>query len=125
MIKLEFIERLIGRVNAMRIGDPMNPETQGGALISEEHMNKVLGYIARGRAEGARILTGGMRVTRGGLANGFFVAPTVFDNCRDDMAIVREEIFGPVMAGLQFSDREHFIAAANDTRSWFRPRVFT
>ncbi len=124
-IKLKFLERLIGRVNAMRIGDPMNPETQVGALISEEHMNKVLGYIARGRAEGARILTGGMRVTRGGLAKGFFVAPTVFDNCRDDMAIVREEIFGPVMAVLEFEDEEHVIARANDTEFGLAAGVFT
>jgi len=124
-IKAEFLERLIGRVNAMRIGDPMNPETQVGALISEAHMHKVLSYIARGRAEGARILTGGMRVTRGELAKGFFVAPTVFDNCRDDMAIVREEIFGPVMAVLEFEDEEQVIARANATEFGLAAGVFT
>jgi betaine-aldehyde dehydrogenase len=124
-IKAAFLERLIRRVNAMRIGDPMNPETQVGALISEEHMHKVLGYIARGRAEGARILTGGTRVTRGELAKGFFVAPTVFDNCRDDMAIVREEIFGPVMAVLEFEDEEHVIARANATEFGLAAGVFT
>ena len=63
-------------------------------------MEKVLGYIARGRAEGARVVMGGNRVTTGDLANGFFVAPTVFDDCHDDMAIAREEIFGPVMTVL-------------------------
>jgi betaine-aldehyde dehydrogenase len=124
-IKLKFLERLIRRVNAMRIGDPMDPETQVGALISEEHMHKVLGYIARGRAEGAQILTGGMRVTRGDLAKGFFVAPTVFDNCRDDMAIVREEIFGPVMAVLEFEDEEQVIARANATEFGLAAGVFT
>jgi betaine-aldehyde dehydrogenase len=124
-IKAAFLERLLRRVNAMRIGDPMNPETQVGALISEEHMHKVLGYIARGRAEGARILTGGMRVTRGELAKGFFVAPTVFDNCRDDMAIVREEIFGPVMAVLEFEDEEDVIARANATEFGLAAGVFT
>lgn len=124
-IKLKFLERLLTRVNAMRIGDPMNPETQVGALISEEHMHKVLGYIARGRAEGAQILTGGMRVTRGELAKGFFVAPTVFDNCRDDMAIVREEIFGPVMAVLEFEDEEQVIARANATEFGLAAGVFT
>ena len=67
-IKAAFLERLVKRVSAMRIGDPMNPETQVGALISEQHMHKVLSYIARGRAEGARILTGGARVTVGDLA---------------------------------------------------------
>jgi betaine-aldehyde dehydrogenase len=124
-IKAAFLERLIRRVNAMRIGDPMNPETQVGALISEAHMHKVLSYIARGRAEGARILTGGMRVTRGELAKGFFVAPTVFDNCRDDMAIVREEIFGPVMAVLEFEDEEQVIARANATEFGLAAGVFT
>jgi betaine-aldehyde dehydrogenase len=124
-IKAAFLERLLRRVNAMRIGDPMNPETQVGALISEEHMHKVLGYIARGRAEGAQILTGGMRVTRGELAKGFFVAPTVFDDCRDDMAIVREEIFGPVMAVLEFEDEEQVIARANATEFGLAAGVFT
>jgi len=124
-IKLKFLERLLRRVNAMRIGNPMNPETQVGALISEEHMHKVLGYIARGRAEGARILTGGMRVTRGELAKGFFVAPTVFDDCRDDMAIVREEIFGPVMAVLEFEDEEDVVARANATEFGLAAGVFT
>ena len=124
-IRAAFLERLLKRVNAMRIGDPMNPQTQVGALISEQHMHKVLGYIARGRAEGARILTGGMRVTRGELAKGFFVAPTVFDNCRDDMAIVREEIFGPVMAVLEFEDEEDVIARANATEFGLAAGVFT
>ena len=124
-IKAAFLERLLRRVNAMRIGDPMNPETQVGSLISEEHMHKVLSYIARGRAEGAQILTGGMRVTRGELGKGFFVAPTVFDNCRDDMAIVREEIFGPVMAVLEFEDEEQVIARANATEFGLAAGVFT
>jgi betaine-aldehyde dehydrogenase len=124
-IKAAFLERLLRRVSAMRIGDPMNPETQVGSLISEEHMHKVLSYIARGRAEGAQILTGGMRVTRGELGKGFFVAPTVFDNCRDDMAIVREEIFGPVMTVLEFEDEEQVIARANATEFGLAAGVFT
>jgi betaine-aldehyde dehydrogenase len=111
-IKAAFLERLAARVKAMRIGDPMDPMTQVGTLISEDHMTKVLTYIARGRAEGARLVTGGHRVTSGDLANGFFVAPTVFDDCHDDMAIVREEIFGPVMSVLEFEDEEEVIARA-------------
>src|SRR6185295_19285287 len=87
-IAAAFRKRLIKRVQALRIGDPLDPATQVGALISEEHITKVLGYIARGRAEGARLLAGGARVTDGDLANGFFVAPTVFDQCRDDMTVV-------------------------------------
>jgi betaine-aldehyde dehydrogenase len=124
-IKAAFLERLVKRVGTMRIGDPMDPETQVGALVSEQHMHKVLSYIDRGRAEGARILTGGLRVTAGDLANGYFVAPTVFDNCRDDMAIVREEIFGPVMSVLEFEDEQEVIERANATEFGLAAGVFT
>jgi betaine-aldehyde dehydrogenase len=124
-LKSAFLERLVKRVGAMRIGDPMNPETQVGPLVSEQHMHKVLSYIDRGRAEGARVLTGGMRVTEGDLKNGYFVAPTVFDECRDDMAIVREEIFGPVMSVLEFEDEQEVIERANATEFGLAAGVFT
>jgi betaine-aldehyde dehydrogenase len=124
-IKAAFLERLVKRVGAMSIGDPMNPATQVGALISEQHMHKVLSYIARGRAEGARVLIGGERVATGALAHGYFVAPTVFDNCRDDMSIVREEIFGPVMSVLEFDDEEEVIERANATDFGLAAGVFT
>ena len=124
-IKAEFVQRLKARAAAMRVGDPMDPNTQVGALISEAHMDKVLGYIARGRAEGAQLLVGGYRVTAGDLANGFFVAPTVFDGCRDDMTIAREEIFGPVMSVLEFADEEEVIARANATEFGLAAGVFT
>ncbi len=124
-IKAAFLKRLVARVSAMRIGDPMNPETQVGALISEQHMLKVLSYIERGRAEGARILTGGARVTAGDLGNGYFVAPTIFDECRDDMSIVREEIFGPVMSVLEFEEEDEVIERANATEFGLAAGVFT
>jgi betaine-aldehyde dehydrogenase len=124
-IKAAFLERLVKRVGAMRIGDPMDLETQVGALVSEQHMHKVLYYIDRGRAEGARVLTGGMRVTTGELGKGYFVAPTVFDNCRDDMTIVREEIFGPVMSVLEFEDEQEVIERANATEFGLAAGVFT
>ncbi len=124
-IKAPFLERLVKRVSAMRIGDPLDPATQVGALVSEQHMQKVLGYIARGRAEGARLLTGGQRVTSVGLDRGYFVAPTVFDECRDDMAIVREEIFGPVMSVLSFTDEREVIERANSTEFGLSAGVFT
>jgi len=120
-----FVERLRTRAAAMRVGDPMDPATQVGALISAEHMEKVLGFIARGRAQGARLLTGGARVTSGDLANGCFVAPTVFDGCHDDMDIVRQEIFGPVMSVLQFADEDEVIARANATEFGLAAGVFT
>ncbi len=124
-VKAAFLEKLEARVAAMRVGDPLDPATQVGALISEAHMEKVLGYIARGRAEGARLLVGGHRVTSGDLANGFFVAPTVFDGCHDDMAIVREEIFGPVMSVLEFEDEDEVVARANATDFGLSAGVFT
>jgi betaine-aldehyde dehydrogenase len=124
-VKDAFIERLVARVKAMIIGDPLDPATQVGALISEAHMERVLGYIARGREEGARVLVGGERVAHGALAAGFFVAPTVFDDCRDDMTIVREEIFGPVMTILGFDDEAEVIARANATDFGLAAGVFT
>jgi len=124
-IKAEFTQRLTARAAAMRVGDPMDPATQVGALISEAHLDKVLGYIARGRAEGAQLLVGGYRVTTGDLANGLFVAPTVFDGCHDDMAIAREEIFGPVLTLLTFDDEEEVIARANATEFGLAAGVFT
>jgi len=109
----------------VQVGDPMDPATQVGSLISEEHMQGVLGYIERGRSEGARILVGGKRRTDGALAKGAFVEPTVFDGCRDDMTIVREEIFGPVMAVLDFEDEDEVVARANDTEFGLSAGVFT
>jgi betaine-aldehyde dehydrogenase len=124
-IRAAFVERLARRAAAMRVGDPLDPATQVGALISAEHMEKVLGFIARGRAQGARLLTGGVRVTQGLLGEGCFVAPAVFDHCHDDMDIVRREIFGPVMSVLEFSDEEEVIARANDTEFGLAAGVFT
>ena len=124
-LRSAFIERLRARVEAMKIGDPLDPATQVGALISQEHMEKVLGFIARGRAQGARLVTGGARVTSGQLAHGYFVAPTVFDGCHDDMDIVRQEIFGPVMSVLEFETEEEVVARANATEFGLSAAVFT
>ena len=124
-VKAAFLERLLARVAAMRIGNPLDPATQVGPLVSEAHMHKVLGYIERGKAEGARALIGGSRVTTGDLANGFFVAPTVFDGCHDDMTIVREEIFGPVMSILEFDDEDDVVERANATEFGLAAGVFT
>jgi betaine-aldehyde dehydrogenase len=124
-VKARFIEKLQSRVAAMRIGDPLDPQTQVGSLISQSHMEKVLGYVARGRAEGARVVVGGGRVTTGALAKGFFVAPTVFDDCHDDMSISRDEIFGPVMTVLAFDDEDEVIVRANATEYGLSAGVFT
>jgi len=121
----KFLARLLPRVRRMRIGDPLDPATQVGALISEAHMHRVLAYIEQGRAAGARVLVGGHRVTDGALARGWFVAPTVFDGCRDSMSIVREEIFGPVMTVLEFDDEDEVVRRANATDFGLSAAVFT
>lgn len=117
-----FLTRLKQRTEAMVLGDPLNPATQMGALISREHMDKVLGYIASGQQQGARLLTGGKRAAD--LA-GNFVEPTIFVDCQDDMAIVREEIFGPVMAVLDFANEDEVIARANATDFGLAAGIFT
>lgn len=120
-----FLARLVEKTAALKIGDPMDPETQVGALISKDHAEKVLGYIERGRAEGARLAVGGGRPSDPALAAGNFVEPTIFAACEDTMTIVREEIFGPVMTVLPFNAEDEVIARANDTEFGLSAGVFT
>ena len=120
-----FLARLLPRVRKLRIGDPLKASTQVGALISEAHMHKVLKYIDQGRAAGARLRVGGHRVTKGKLAKGWFVEPTVFDCCQDEMSIVRDEIFGPVMSVLEFNEEEEVVQRANATEFGLSAAVFT
>src|SRR5699024_3871406 len=94
-IRGAFVERLLERTRRIRIGDPLDPDSQIGALISSQHMQLVLDYIDSGKTDGATLLSGGQRATGAGLGDGCFVEPTIFGACRDDMKIVREEIFGP------------------------------
>ncbi|MDR6385211.1 betaine-aldehyde dehydrogenase [Paraburkholderia caribensis] len=110
-----FEARVIERVKRIRIGKPSDPSTNFGPLASAAQLDKVLGYIESGKKEGARLLTGGARITDGDYAHGQYVQPTVFAECRDDMKIVREEIFGPVMSILTFADENEVISRANDT----------
>lgn len=120
-----FLERLSERTNKLKIGDPLEPDTEVGPLVSAEHMQDVLGYIEAGRKAGARLVTGGDRSTDPGLAQGNYVEPTTFADCSDDMKIVREEIFGPVMSVLTFSDEDEVIRRANDTEYGLSAGVFT
>ncbi len=114
-LQARFEAKVLERVKRIRLGDPLNTETNFGPLVGYAHMDNVLGYIESGRAEGARLLCGGARVTEGEYGEGAYVAPTVFSDCRDDMRIVREEIFGPVMSILAFDDEAEVIRRANDT----------
>ncbi len=121
----QFIDALLARTRKLRIGDPMDPETHVGALISKQHMRKVLEYIEAGKAAGAQLLCGGGRPDDPALARGNFVEPAVFDACRDEMKFVKEEIFGPVMAVLTFDNEDEVVARANDTDFGLAAGVFT
>ncbi len=110
-IKDEFVERLAEKVRRRRIGDPLDPKTEQGPQVSQEQLDKILGYIDQGNKQGADLVTGGERHGR----QGFFVEPTIFDNVKDDMAIARDEIFGPVVSVLPFKDFDEMIARANST----------
>jgi betaine-aldehyde dehydrogenase len=110
-----FLDRAIERTEAIRLGDPLDPLTQMGPLISAPHLEKVLGYVEAGRQEGARLMTGGGRIADGPLARGYFMQPAIFADCADDMKIVAEEIFGPVMSVLGFDTEEEVLARANAT----------
>jgi betaine-aldehyde dehydrogenase len=90
-----FLEQLVARTTKIRIGDPMDEETHMGALISAEHRDRVVGFIERAKAAGARVAFGGGTPCDPKLKNGYFVEPTIFADCRDDLEIVREEVFGP------------------------------
>ena len=120
-----FMERLLPRISAMKVGDPLDPETTVGSLISREHLDKVMEYIETGKDEGAELVIGGTRAEAPGLGAGNFVMPTVFDRCNDDMTIVKDEIFGPVMAVLTFDNEDDAIARANATDFGLAAGVFT
>ena len=121
----EFVERLRVRTEKIRVGDPLDPNTHVGALISKAHMETVLGYIEAGKAAGAQVVAGGGRPEDPALRDGFFVMPTIFAGCADDMSIVREEIFGPVMAVLPFDTEDEVVRRANDTEFGLAAGVFT
>lgn len=120
-IKEKFLSRLAERLDTAVIGDPMDPDTSFGPMVSERQMQIALDYVEKGKAEGARLAYGGARIDR----DGFYMQPTVFADVTDDMVIAREEIFGPVMAVLDFEDEEEVIARANDTEFGLAAGVFT
>ena len=124
-VKAAFLEKLVARTEAMKIGDPLDPETQVGALISAEHRAKVLDYVQAGRAAGATLVTGGTAPEHPALAEGNFVAPAIFDGCDDGMSIVREEVFGPLLSLLTFTEEEEVVTRANATPFGLAAGIFT
>jgi len=122
-IRKEFVECLEARTEKMVIGDPLDPATDVGALISAEHLDKVLAYIDIAKESDARLVTGGGRPSH--LDKGFFVEPTIFDACTDDMRFVQDEIFGPVMAVLDFATEADVVTRANATEYGLAAGIFT
>src|SRR5947209_7666957 len=112
-LKDEFTEKLVARVSKMKPADPLDPKTRLGAIVSQEQMQTVLGYIDAGKKDGAKLVAGGNRVSVDG-SKGFFIEPTIFGDVQNDMKIAREEIFGPVLSVLSFDDVDEVIEQANN-----------
>jgi aldehyde dehydrogenase (NAD+) len=120
-IHQEFVERLAEKAKERRVGDPLDPKTEQGPQVSDEQMKKILHYCEVGQKEGATLMTGGQRHGK----KGFFVEPTIFDNVKDNMAIARDEIFGPVVSVLPFKGLDEVITRANDTTYGLAAAIWT
>jgi betaine-aldehyde dehydrogenase len=120
-----FVAELAARAERIRLGDGLDDATECGPLVSAEHRAKVEGYLERAVAEGARLVTGGRRPDDPALAAGYFLRPTVFADCHGGMAIVREEVFGPVVTVERFTGEDDAVALANDTDYGLAGAVWT
>ncbi len=109
------VEGLAARAAQIRMGDPRLPETEMGTAANEPQFGKILSFIEAAKGDGARLVAGGGRAEGPGLENGFFVQPTIFADVRNDMKVAAEEIFGPVLSIIPFSDEEEAVSIANDT----------
>src|SRR5437867_5088861 len=123
-IKNEFLDKVAARARKITAGDPMDPKTRLGAISSKKQLETDLRYIETARKEGATLLAGGSRADIG-TGKGYFLQPTVFDNVTPDMTIAREEIFGPVLAAIEFADVDEAIARANDSTYGLAAAVWT
>jgi acyl-CoA reductase-like NAD-dependent aldehyde dehydrogenase len=126
----QLVEKLVDRAKKLQPGDPLDPKTRVGPLISEEQLARVMDYVERGTvergtAEGARLLTGGQRWRQSGFEAGYWLEPTIFDAVTGEHTIAREEIFGPVLAAMTFQDEDEAIAIANQTMYGLAAGVWT
>lgn len=121
----EFTQQVAAFGKSLRVGNSLDPATQIGPLVSQEQLDRVTGYLAAGKAEGASVLCGGARLAEGDLAGGYFVPPTVFSDVRDTMRIAREEIFGPVVCAIPFDDVDEVVRRANSTEFGLASGVWT
>jgi len=123
-IKDQFMEKLAARAKKMVAGDPLDPKTRYGALASKKQLETVQRYVDVAKQEGASLVAGGDRADIG-TGKGYFFQPTIFDNVTPQMTIAREEIFGPVLATIEFSDIDEAVARANDTQYGLAAAVWT
>jgi betaine-aldehyde dehydrogenase len=123
-VKQAFLDRLKARTEAIVIGDPMDETTQLGPMVSKAQREKVLSYIEKGKAEGARLIFGG-GMPAGMPQKGYYIQPTIFADVNDEMTIAREEIFGPVMCVLDFDDEAEVISRANSSEFGLAGGIFT
>ena len=121
----EFLKLACKRSKKIKIGNPLKLDTQMGALISQDHLDKVMGYIDRAKQSNSKLLIGGNRFISDETKNGFFVEPTIFADCSDKDPHVIDEIFGPVMSVLPFNDESEVIHRANETKFGLAAGVFT
>jgi alpha-ketoglutaric semialdehyde dehydrogenase len=124
-VRSEFTDRLLDRVGGMKVGNGLDPDVELAPVINEQQKNRVLEYISVGQQEGAKVLTGGEELTGGDYANGYFLAPTVFDNMTPEMRIAKEEIFGPVTGIMKVDSVEEAIAVANGTKYGLSCAIYT
>jgi aldehyde dehydrogenase (NAD+) len=121
----EFVAGVSEFAGSLRVGNSLDPQTRIGPVVSAQQLARVTGYLEAGPREGARTTAGGSRLDEGDLARGYFVAPTVFADVRDDMRVAREEIFGPVACVLPFDSPAEAAARANGTRYGLAGGVWT
>lgn len=121
----QFVNRFVERARSIKVGPGYDPSTEMGPLVSKEHLDKVLSYIELGIQEGAKLACGGKRIDRNGFETGYFVEPTVFVDVSEEMRIVQEEIFGPVVVIQKFKDEAEAIKLANSTVYGLAGAVFS
>ena len=123
-LRNEFTEKLVARASKMRPADPLDQKTRLGAIVSQEQMNTVLGFIEAGKKDGAKLVAGGNRVSVNG-GKGYFIEPTIFGDVKNEMKIAQEEIFGPVLSVLTFDDIDEVIELANNNPYGLAAAVWT
>jgi betaine-aldehyde dehydrogenase len=124
-VKELFLARLAERVRSLKVGLPEERATDVGAIVNRQQMGRVLDFIATGRADGGRVVVGGEQLTKGALAQGFFVEPTVFADVAPTSRLLNEEVFGPVLAALVYDDYEDAVRLANRTKFGLTASIYT